>query len=370
MSEIPPGHTRRPNGAPQVQEPPAYLPFYAGQVLDARRLTWRALRVLILIMVLIEGALFLAPKVGALIDRDAAWTSFSIAENPLRERVFAEAALKPDIDYGTQRAAREVAYSLRSLVARMSANTGQAELASRQSIFQIVEEGVAQQSDKQVDVFDCWNIYFATNTRRAYTENGCAQIHDWLVANDLLIDISPRKWTILTSTFLHAGLLHITLNMLALVAFAPLAFLRMGVGRFMLFFLLAGVAGFLMHIGIRGYLRGNPQMVVGASGAIMGCLGYHWRTAWERFRRKPAALRPSEKSPARLLLSMALAFLWADMLFLLMGGFISGEAHIGGLLFGFFFGPLFVKSPQSYRRWLKRRAPVPILPVTRQKDAS
>ena len=74
-----------------------------------------------------------------------------------------------------------------------------------------------------------------------------------------------------TYMFVHAGLLHITFNMLALWLFGTPLEYAMGTRKFISFYLIVGsVTGFLVSFVVNG-------IVVGASGAIFGLLlGYAW----------------------------------------------------------------------------------------------
>lgn len=72
---------------------------------------------------------------------------------------------------------------------------------------------------------------------------------------------------LLTHMFLHGGLLHIGANMLYLWIFGNNVEDRLGRLRFLLFYLLCGVAGALAQ----GLLR--PAPMIGASGAVAGVLG-------------------------------------------------------------------------------------------------
>ncbi|MEF9602246.1 rhomboid family intramembrane serine protease [Paracoccus sp. PXZ] len=80
--------------------------------------------------------------------------------------------------------------------------------------------------------------------------------------------IAPSDWTpFLTNIFLHAGWLHLILNMWTLWIFGPAVEDRLGPVRFALFYLFCGVAAGLAHA------LANPDSVVpalGASGAIAG----------------------------------------------------------------------------------------------------
>jgi membrane associated rhomboid family serine protease len=78
--------------------------------------------------------------------------------------------------------------------------------------------------------------------------------------------------TLLTSMFLHGGFLHIASNMLFLWIYGDNVEDRLGHGRFLLFYLLSGLAASAAHI----FFNSSSQIPsVGASGAIAGVLaGY------------------------------------------------------------------------------------------------
>ena len=75
-------------------------------------------------------------------------------------------------------------------------------------------------------------------------------------------------WRLITSAFLHGGLLHIIFNMLALWWLGAPVEMVLGRARYLGLYLVSGVAG------ATGALIANPNSVtVGASGAIFGLLG-------------------------------------------------------------------------------------------------
>jgi membrane associated rhomboid family serine protease len=77
-------------------------------------------------------------------------------------------------------------------------------------------------------------------------------------------------WTLLTSMFMHGGWMHIIGNMLFLKVFGDNVEDALGHGRFVLFYLLTGMAAHAAFILL------NPASTiptVGASGAISGVLG-------------------------------------------------------------------------------------------------
>jgi rhomboid family protein len=80
-------------------------------------------------------------------------------------------------------------------------------------------------------------------------------------------------WPFLTSMFLHAGWLHLISNMWTLWLFGKAVEDRMGRMRFLLFYLLTGVAAGLTH----WFTNVDSTMpAVGASGAIAGVLGAYF----------------------------------------------------------------------------------------------
>ena len=81
----------------------------------------------------------------------------------------------------------------------------------------------------------------------------------------------PNEWlTPLTAMFMHGGLLHLGGNMLFLWIFGNNVEDSMGPVRFLLFYLLAGVAAFALQIAIN---PGSEIPNIGASGAVAGVLG-------------------------------------------------------------------------------------------------
>jgi membrane associated rhomboid family serine protease len=82
---------------------------------------------------------------------------------------------------------------------------------------------------------------------------------------------SPPWWeTIFTSMFMHGGILHIAFNMLFLWIFGNNVEDSMGRGRFLLFYLLAGIVAAYAQALLD---TGSTEPAVGASGAIAGVLG-------------------------------------------------------------------------------------------------
>ena len=83
----------------------------------------------------------------------------------------------------------------------------------------------------------------------------------------------PIYVTLLTSIFLHAGWLHLGGNMLYLWIFGDNVEDRMGHGRFLVFYLLCGVAAALAQTVTA---PNSTVPMVGASGAIAGVMGAYF----------------------------------------------------------------------------------------------
>ena len=81
----------------------------------------------------------------------------------------------------------------------------------------------------------------------------------------------PPTWlTALTSMFMHGGLLHLAGNMLFLWIFGNNVEDSMGKGRFVLFYVLGGLAAIAAQVLVE---PNAPVPTVGASGAVAGVLG-------------------------------------------------------------------------------------------------
>ena len=77
----------------------------------------------------------------------------------------------------------------------------------------------------------------------------------------------------LTSMFVHGGLLHVGSNMLYLWIFGDNVEDRMGHGRFLVFYLLCGTAAALAQTAVR---PDSTIAMVGASGAVAGVMGAYF----------------------------------------------------------------------------------------------
>ncbi|MCS6778490.1 MAG: rhomboid family intramembrane serine protease [Geminicoccaceae bacterium] len=81
---------------------------------------------------------------------------------------------------------------------------------------------------------------------------------------------APASLTLLTSMFLHGGVLHLVGNLLYLWVFGNNVEDRLGHLRYLLFYLAAGLAAAALQVALE---PGSRLPMVGASGAVSGVLG-------------------------------------------------------------------------------------------------
>ncbi len=87
-----------------------------------------------------------------------------------------------------------------------------------------------------------------------------------------------RWWTVLSAAWLHAGVLHIVFNMMAVRQLAPMTADLFGPGRMVIIYTAGAVGGFALSSFAGAYLPGffflrGGQFTVGASASIAGLIG-------------------------------------------------------------------------------------------------
>jgi len=163
-------------------------------------------------------------------------------------------------------------------------------------------------------------------------------IFTWgLVPAQLTGDPSGAWITIFTAMFLHGGWFHLLSNMWFLYLFGDNVEARMGAGRYLLFYLLSGIAAVLLQTYI---MPGSAVPMIGASGAIAGILGAYLISFP---RSRIASLVPIlfiftiVEIPAAIFLIFWFITQVYSGLFAMQGASASGIAwwaHIGGFVFG------------------------------------
>lgn len=155
-----------------------------------------------------------------------------------------------------------------------------------------------------------------------------------------------EAWRLLTSIFLHSGLIHLAFNMVALYFLGSFAEAAFGRWRFFALYVLSGLSGGVAYL----YFGGFEQPAVGASGAIFGLLG----------SILGYALRRGTFSWQNPLIRQLLILLALNVWLGLSIANISNTAHMGGLAGGFAFG--WLMAPTVYSR-KKLRALTPVAVV-------
>jgi rhomboid protease GluP len=139
-------------------------------------------------------------------------------------------------------------------------------------------------------------------------------------------------WRPLTAMFIHSGVIHLAFNMWALASFGPVVERIYGSARYVLLYLVAGLAG-----GLASVAWAPAVHSLGASGAIFGILGALLATWFST----DAAIAREVLRPLR---ASTLIFTAASLVFgLTASGGIDNANHLGGLAAGSFMGLALVR---------------------------
>ncbi len=148
-------------------------------------------------------------------------------------------------------------------------------------------------------------------------------------ANFRPLTLAGQAWRLLTSCFLHIGILHLLFNMYALVYIGLLLELRLGRARFLAAYLLTGIAGSIASV------YWNELIIsAGASGAIFGMYGVFLALLTTNL---------IEKTARKNFLASIVVFVGYNLVAGLRGE-IDNAAHIGGLISGMAAGYVFYFS--------------------------
>ncbi len=179
-------------------------------------------------------------------------------------------------------------------------------------------------------------------------------IFNWALIPAHLSGNPSAAWiTIFTSMFLHGSWIHLLGNMWFLYIFGDNIEARLGGIRYLIFYLLSGVAAALLQT----YIQPTSQLpTIGASGAIAGVLGAYL-VSFPRSRI--ASLVPIlfiftiVEIPAVLFLIFWFLIQIYSGLFVMQGANaanIAWWAHIGGFVFGAVMVSFFARK-SVYRNW-------------------
>jgi len=179
--------------------------------------------------------------------------------------------------------------------------------------------------------------------------------NNWYAAQAMIafspVDLTDpaRIYTVLTSMFAHANLVHLMFNVLGLIFIGMVFEQRIGPRPFILLFLLSGLAGTLVFAGIH---RNNGMfLVLGASGAISGVLGAFARLYPNEKMSMFILFIPLPPLPIWIIVGI---FVLIQLVLIPTSSQIAYEAHLGGLAAGILLAPAVVRLPSSKR--VKRAA--------------
>ncbi len=126
---------------------------------------------------------------------------------------------------------------------------------------------------------------------------------------------SGEYWRLLTAAFLHAGLLHIAVNMFSLYQIGPALERQLGRSRFIAVYLISALGS---SVAVYFFAPSN-QLVVGASGAVFGIFG----AAIVLWHKLGQDIRP------------AFVVLAVNVVINVIGrSVLSWQGHVGGILTG------------------------------------
>jgi len=175
-------------------------------------------------------------------------------------------------------------------------------------------------------------LAFLAMTLAGGSENRDVLIRFGAKASSLIAD--GQVWRLLTSMFLHIGIVHLFFNGYALYIFGVQVERLYGSPRFVAIYLLAGLYGSLLSFAF------GPELSAGASGAIFGLLGA--MLAFFRRHRETFGMWGRQQLlnllvVAGLNLALSVAVPGIDIL-----------AHLGGLLSGAVLGWLLAPQYQPH----------------------
>ncbi|TDL28516.1 rhomboid-domain-containing protein [Rickenella mellea] len=165
----------------------------------------------------------------------------------------------------------------------------------------------------------------------------------------------PNQWfRFITPIFLHAGIVHLALNMLAQLLVSAQIEREMGSGGFLITYFAAGIFGNVL--GGNFALVGIPS--VGASGAIFGTVAVSWVDLFAHWRYQYRPVVKLVIMSVELVIGVALGYI----------PYVDNFVHLGGFLMGLLVGTTFYPVISVTRRhktimWIFRLVAIPIAVV-------
>jgi membrane associated rhomboid family serine protease len=140
--------------------------------------------------------------------------------------------------------------------------------------------------------------------------------------------VQGEYWRLFTALFLHGGFIHLLFNIFALYILGPPLERSIGTIRFVVCYLMSGLASSAGVVGLTVLGFVQVAQLVGASGSIMGIVGT-WAGFLVRHRHAPQAKQRLANIVMIIVIQVA---------FDLSTPQVSMAAHLCGLIAGFFLG--------------------------------
>lgn len=158
-------------------------------------------------------------------------------------------------------------------------------------------------------------------------------------ANFLPLTLTDDYWRLISSGFLHIGIIHLLLNSFAMYYFGQVAEIIINRGRFLALFLLSVIGGNILNLCVNWHdiTRGDyPSISAGASGGIMGIGMALLIIAMSKL---PIAKALNKRSLALIMtINILMGFTIPN---------IDNAGHIGGAMSGAVLGISFVLNKQK-----------------------
>jgi membrane associated rhomboid family serine protease len=161
-------------------------------------------------------------------------------------------------------------------------------------------------------------------------------------AIDPLLFWAGEYWRVVTYMFLHAGWMHILMNMYVLIGWGAALERAIGKKRFFVLYMVAGIGGGCMSIA--SGLLFTPHTSVGASGALFGIVG-----AILALRRRQLPSFQAFFADRAIRSTLLQIGLWTAIGSVALN--LDNACHLGGFVFGFAAFWLYT-SPVARYGWL------------------
>jgi rhomboid protease GluP len=172
-------------------------------------------------------------------------------------------------------------------------------------------------------------------------------IHIKWGSNFTVLTLSGDWWRLITSIFIHFGIIHVLMNMYCLYSIGVYLEPMLGKVKYVTAYLCTGVLASLVSL----WWHTEGTNSAGASGAVFGMYGLF------------LALLTTDlipKSVRDALLKSIGIFIFYNLAYGMKGG-VDNAAHVGGLISGFIFGYIFVIGIKKEKMGLKAAWVLPLV---------